>query len=548
MTSFQSSTTQNLSNNAFALFANQPPNRSNTWPVPAGNVNPNSSYALPFITGQTQGYAPQADPGKGQGFVPPQNRAGIPNYSLPPANSPNQGYGSPPSVPVQGYSSPPPVPTQSYVSPLPIPPQGYVSPPPLPTQGYISSPPVATQDYVSPPPTATQGYGIASGTVQHSYYPSLPANAQMAGYALPPNTITGTTAPVYLSQYPPNTSTSYGTNAETPSLGLWKYINGSQAAPQGTPTTQEMPRGLQIIFGLQDTKSPDKDILGRVVSKVPGSAQRRGGRSLEGVWRLVDLMSKSGSTPLESFSQFNNGAVHTITPSSSTYPLCPLQRMFTGTGAITNQHADTLCCTMGAQGLLSRLNGILGTNYTIEMSNLALLLNQYTEDPSADFGKAYGELRRGWFCDLARLRSRLQARKGQDSRLRQNAIERGRIVNPLIPPRRVWDLYSNRVLPFWVLHSTDIPRNLWAVSHSWVSKEEQQSVWTAVNGRRWPVPLPQGVDLDQVRIELLNLGAEYVWLDVLCLRQKIREAKCDGSYDPPLSLQEQVLEQQREQE
>ncbi len=33
------------------------------------------------------------------------------------------------------------------------------------------------------------------------------------------------------------------------------------------------------------------------------------------------------------------------------------------------------------------------------------------------------------------------------------------------------------------------------------------------------VPIPKDANLDLIRIEMLNLGAEYAWLDVLCLRQ-----------------------------
>ncbi len=43
---------------------------------------------------------------------------------------------------------------------------------------------------------------------------------------------------------------------------------------------------------------------------------------------------------------------------------------------------------------------------------------------------------------------------------------------------------------------------------------------TPINGHEWPVPMPSDADLDLIRIEMLNNGAEYVWLDVLCLRQK----------------------------
>ncbi|KAK0437659.1 hypothetical protein EV421DRAFT_1907158 [Armillaria borealis] len=45
-------------------------------------------------------------------------------------------------------------------------------------------------------------------------------------------------------------------------------------------------------------------------------------------------------------------------------------------------------------------------------------------------------------------------------------------------------------------------------------------VWTPINGSEWPVPIPKDVSLDLVHIEMLNMGLEYVWLDVLCLRQK----------------------------
>ncbi len=33
------------------------------------------------------------------------------------------------------------------------------------------------------------------------------------------------------------------------------------------------------------------------------------------------------------------------------------------------------------------------------------------------------------------------------------------------------------------------------------------------------MPLPKDANLDLIRIEMLNEGAEYAWLDVLCLRQ-----------------------------
>ncbi|KAK0457545.1 uncharacterized protein EV420DRAFT_1748683 [Desarmillaria tabescens] len=74
----------------------------------------------------------------------------------------------------------------------------------------------------------------------------------------------------------------------------------------------------------------------------------------------------------------------------------------------------------------------------------------------------------------------------------------------------------NRVVPFWVAGH----RYPWAISHAWMEEKERKDVWTHINGYEWPVPIPIDADLDLIRIEMLNLGAEYVWLDVLCLRQE----------------------------
>lgn len=46
---------------------------------------------------------------------------------------------------------------------------------------------------------------------------------------------------------------------------------------------------------------------------------------------------------------------------------------------------------------------------------------------------------------------------------------------------------------------------------------------TPVSNYRWPVPLPAGVTLEDIRWEALRGGAVYCWLDVLCLRQRMEE-------------------------
>ncbi len=102
-----------------------------------------------------------------------------------------------------------------------------------------------------------------------------------------------------------------------------------------------------------------------------------------------------------------------------------------------------------------------------------------------------------------------------DRKRRQDALVGNRIVNPDLEPRRVWDLYSNRVVPSWITNTRPEP-----ISHAWVDENDRVNALTFINGKEWPVPVPKDANLDLIRIEMLNLGLEYTWLDVLCLRQK----------------------------
>ncbi len=98
--------------------------------------------------------------------------------------------------------------------------------------------------------------------------------------------------------------------------------------------------------------------------------------------------------------------------------------------------------------------------------------------------------------------------------MREDVLVNKRIIDTYVPPRCVWDLYSNRVVPWWVARKW--PR---AISHAWVEERDRVDVLTPINGYDWPVPIPKDANLDLIRIEMLNTGAEYAWLDVLCLRQ-----------------------------
>ncbi|KAK0505598.1 hypothetical protein EDD18DRAFT_1456803 [Armillaria luteobubalina] len=172
--------------------------------------------------------------------------------------------------------------------------------------------------------------------------------------------------------------------------------------------------------------------------------------------------------------------------------------------------ADIPCVDLGVDGLCIRLNEVLHTKYPLT-SSLSRLLKSYIAK-CYDFGTAYAHLRPLWHDN--RIKMKLRKRKVLDQKMREEALVDNIIVSRLVPPRRVWDLYSNRVVPWWV-----VCQNPWAVSHAWMDEKDRKFVLTPVNGYQWPVPIPKDTDIDHIRNEMLELGAEYVWLDVLCLRQ-----------------------------
>ncbi|KAK0462572.1 uncharacterized protein EV420DRAFT_1525669 [Desarmillaria tabescens] len=193
----------------------------------------------------------------------------------------------------------------------------------------------------------------------------------------------------------------------------------------------------------------------------------------------------------------------------------PLQLAYAGgKPVISSSLADTPCAILGTQGILDKINATLGTTYTLNIPSLSSILEEYISN-NYDFGTAYSYLRSVWFTnDWSTIQDTLHMQEEKDKERRQKAVVDGKIVDPYMPPRCVWDLYSNRVVPSWIAKKRPLP-----ISHAWLDEENRIAVYTPINGKEWPVPMPKSADLHLIRIEMLNLEAEYVWLDVLCLRQ-----------------------------
>ncbi|KAK0445296.1 uncharacterized protein EV420DRAFT_970845 [Desarmillaria tabescens] len=201
----------------------------------------------------------------------------------------------------------------------------------------------------------------------------------------------------------------------------------------------------------------------------------------------------------------------------STIPVLK-QQSYTGKKVIPSALADTPCADLGVNGVFEKLNTILGTSYILSPM-MSSVLDSYIRE-KWDFGRVYAYLRFYWF-GFASIEKSLRRDEEGDRRMRRRMITDDRITRREVSPRRLWDLHANRVVPYWIALAVD-----WVgISHAWVSDEERMNVMTPINGYEWPVPMPKDANLNLIRVEMLNFGAEYAWLDVLCLRQEyaIRE-------------------------
>ncbi len=187
--------------------------------------------------------------------------------------------------------------------------------------------------------------------------------------------------------------------------------------------------------------------------------------------------------------------------------------MYTGRGVITSSLANTPCANLGVDGVLEKLKTTLGTSGALD--SVISILKSYVAQ-NYDFGTVYAYLRPFWNDnDIATIEHKLRTREEEDMKMRRDMLNHDRITTRRVPPRRVWDLYANRVVSYWVAD-----RHPWGISHAWVEEKDRMDVMTPINGYEWPVPMPKDADLDLIRIEMLNHGAKYAWLDILCLRQE----------------------------
>ncbi|KAK0479140.1 hypothetical protein IW261DRAFT_1608074 [Armillaria novae-zelandiae] len=227
------------------------------------------------------------------------------------------------------------------------------------------------------------------------------------------------------------------------------------------------------------------------------------------------------------------------------------QRSYTGNGAvIPSALANIPCAHLGIAGVYEILNAVVGPPYSLgsevvrsEETAPRAILERYIAQ-NDDFGTVYSHLRHFWRCwHIPKIRHALQSREMKDRQIRKKVLVHDRITKSDVPPRRVWDLCANRVVPFWCMPSRVVkstPQRLWClsvwgISHAWVDKNDRMSIMTPINGKEWPVPMPKDANLDLIRIEMLNLGAEFAWLDVLCLRQ-------EGGKDEHLHFEEWKLD------
>ncbi|KAK0467641.1 hypothetical protein IW261DRAFT_1598112 [Armillaria novae-zelandiae] len=187
----------------------------------------------------------------------------------------------------------------------------------------------------------------------------------------------------------------------------------------------------------------------------------------------------------------------------------PLQRIYTGKKpVISSSLADTPCTTLGLHGLLEQLNATLCTSHTLDTPSLSSLLEACVAK-KYDFGTAYGSLRIAWYTeDWSNIPSRLHECEEKDREMRQTALHGGRIVEPWLYPRRVWDLYSNCVVPIWITGMDYLA----PISHAWVDEYERNDAEYGLGSGG----IEEDIRAKEWMLDVLTIGFVYFTVDVYC--------------------------------
>ncbi|PBK90093.1 hypothetical protein ARMGADRAFT_1082978 [Armillaria gallica] len=129
--------------------------------------------------------------------------------------------------------------------------------------------------------------------------------------------------------------------------------------------------------------------------------------------------------------------------------IVPLQWLYTGRKpVISSCLADTPCAVFNVLGLLDILNGILRTAYSLDTPSLPSLL-QDCINKNYNFGTVYSFLCHIWYTNnWSNIQDELHKWEKEDQEMQQNVLVGKQIINPHLPPRHVWDLYSNQVVPW----------------------------------------------------------------------------------------------------
>ena len=176
-----------------------------------------------------------------------------------------------------------------------------------------------------------------------------------------------------------------------------------------------------------------------------------------------------------------------------------LQRAFKGPRQVLSSDVASIPCSeLGPGGLLERMNFYLDISYALNPTRNTLLNTCLRYAP--DFGVPYSLLRPRWKLKPQSAIESIRTCHSNDAKARRNAFEGDHVIKKNIRPRRVWDLWSNRVVPTWMVYTEGDEdgyinalrsRGYFADSHAWLEEDQRQVVETlsmATNGQSPSLP------------------------------------------------------------